>query len=266
MMTTNKAGGVRILRAVNILLVISLLLTIFLYSISSLLRDIDIRDKVPTFLYPANIVAVFRSLILLASVRLAAARGGGLVRKWSRWKRKKQEPLSVDSKAESRHMTVWCGPLLSLCWIVMAILDLIDGPMARQSDTTSDLGEWLDHAVLDPTGAWLALLAARSALPSWDWLWLVSALRSMWPVSQLLPHHGVPLTYGPVAWVLMVTGLSPLLRLVVRRLGCRIWSAEVRTVTWYGWLGYLTLLLLSYPINYEDSVRWDKMLKTLIFA
>ena len=57
-----------------------------------------------------------------------------------------------------------CGPTLSLCWIVIAVLDNIDGPIARKSNTSSLLGMWLDHNLLDPAGAWLGLLAARYKL------------------------------------------------------------------------------------------------------
>jgi len=55
-----------------------------------------------------------------------------------------------------------CGPTISICWFVTALLDTMDGSIARATDTTSDFGETLDHKLLDPLGAWLALLAARS--------------------------------------------------------------------------------------------------------
>ena len=55
----------------------------------------------------------------------------------------------------------------------------------RLTETTTEVGEALDHVVLDPVGAWLALVSARSAVPGWDLLWSVSVLRSSWPVNQV---------------------------------------------------------------------------------
>ena len=56
---------------------------------------------------------------------------------------------------------LWTGPTISICWLVTALLDSMDGSIARATDTTSQMGEVLDHKLLDPMGAWMALLAAR---------------------------------------------------------------------------------------------------------
>ena len=45
--------------------------------------------------------------------------------------------------------------------MVTALLDILDGSVAILSGTTSQLGDTLDHVILDPLGAWLALMAAR---------------------------------------------------------------------------------------------------------
>ena len=65
----------------------------------------------------------------------------------------------MDGEKKKKHM--FAGPTISICWLVSALLDDMDGSIARGTDTTSQLGEALDHKILDPLGAWMALLAAR---------------------------------------------------------------------------------------------------------
>ena len=60
-----------------------------------------------------------------------------------------------------QNILLWSGPTISLCWLVTALLDIMDGSVAILSGTTSQLGDTLDHMILDPLGAWLALMAAR---------------------------------------------------------------------------------------------------------
>ena len=84
--------------------------------------------------------------------------------------------------------------------MVTALLDILDGSVAILSGTTSQLGDTLDHVILDPLVAWLALMAARqdietvgiyrvitftlcqiaqmlrTAVPEWDLLWLIAIL------------------------------------------------------------------------------------------
>ena len=105
----------------------------------------------------------------------------------------------------------------------------------------------------------------RSALPEWDMLWLLAVLRSIWPASKI-SLHSIPLTYGPLAWVLVVLGFLPLGRRIVRRLFGKQKHLRVRNVLWYSLLVYLSLLFVSYSISHEDDVRWDKIFRTIIFG
>ena len=105
----------------------------------------------------------------------------------------------------------------------------------------------------------------RSALPEWDMLWLLAVLRSFWPASKI-SLHSVPLTYGPLAWVLVVLGFLPLGRRIVRRLFGKQKHLRVRNVLWYSLLVYLSLLFVSYSISHEDDVRWDKIFRAIIFG
>ena len=144
-----------------------------------------------------------------------------------------------------------------------ALLDNLDGPLARATNTTSDLGKILDHDLLDPLGAWLSLLGARSAIPEWDLLWCAVVLRSVWPL-QDVRLHSITLLPGPVAWVLVMCGLIPLARRIVKggnRSHSLVWS-----ILWYSLLSYCTVLLLSYPISHEEGVRWDKLIQDIIFG
>ena len=163
------------------------------------------------------------------------------------------------------------GPLISCCWMVTAFLDIIDGPLARESGTCSSLGERLDHQLLDPLGVWLALLGARSAFPEWDALWSFGMLRSLWPLYALRPHS-IPLTIGPVAWVLVLCGFMPLVTRVFGSIfifkqdrNQRL-AVLISTICWYVLLLYCTVLLVSYPISYEDDMRWDKIARNFLFG
>ena len=139
-----------------------------------------------------------------------------------------------------------------------ALLDSLDGPLARATNTTSDLGKMLDHDVLDPLGAWLALLGARSAVPEWDLLCCAALLRSVWPL-QDMRLHSISLLPGPVAWVLVMCGLIPLARR--NRSHSLVWC-----ILWYSHLSYCTVLLLSYPFSHEEGVRWDKVIQDILFG
>ena len=133
-----------------------------------------------------------------------------------------------------------------------ALLDSVDGPLARCTGTTSVLGSWLDHTLLDPLGCWLSLLGARSAIPECDLLWCIAGVRSVWPLQDMTPHS-VTLLPGPVAWLLLVCGFSPLAR-------------RPPSVVWYTMIVYCTVLLVSYPISHEEGARWDKLVQNIVFG
>ena len=127
------------------------------------------------------------------------------------------------------------------------------------------MGQWLDQELLDPLGSWHCLLAARSALPQWDWLWTWAAVRSLRPMEEVNAKP-LPLIYGPLATVLAVCGFVPLVQeigssLTAKREGVKIKLA--RSVL----LMYCIVLLVSYPLSYEDwadfykigGVRYDRI-------
>ena len=60
-------------------------------------------------------------------------------------------------------------------------LALFDGPLARQTATTSAFGAWLDADVLDPLGSWTVLAAAHASLPEYRAVWALILLRSIPP-------------------------------------------------------------------------------------
>ena len=72
-------------------------------------------------------------------------------------------------------------------------------------------------------------------------------------------------TYGPLAWVLVLTGFVPLGRRVLRTQYRKHSKSSilyiVRKIMWFNVhiaQAYLTILFVSYPINHEDDLRLDK--------
>ena len=43
-------------------------------------------------------------------------------------------------------------------------------------------------------------------------------------------------------------------------------AASVSNIGWYVLLLYGTVLLVSYPISYEDDMRWDKIARNFLFG
>ena len=70
----------KVFRQTYILLFLSLSVTCFMFSIKLYLKQCHLSESsVPVLLYPANVVALLRLLILIQSARLALQRGGGVL-------------------------------------------------------------------------------------------------------------------------------------------------------------------------------------------
>ena len=114
----------------------------------------------PDALLPPTILAWFRGAV--AATIFAAA-----------W-------VATRAPGGARLATLTC-----LAWQVGAGLDLLDGPVARQTETTSAFGAWLDGDVLDPLGSWTVLAAAHASLPEYRAVWALILLRSIPPLGTV---------------------------------------------------------------------------------
>ena len=115
-----------------------------------------IGAALPDALLPPSIIAWFRAFVAVSM--FAAA-----------W-------VATSRPSGARLATLAC-----LAWQVGAALDLFDGPLARQTATTSAFGAWLDADVLDPLGSWTVLAAAHASLPEYRAVWALILLRSIPP-------------------------------------------------------------------------------------
>ena len=122
------------------------------------------------------------------------------------------------------------------------------------------MGQWLDQELLDPLGAWHCLLAARTALPEWDLLWIWAAVRSIGPMEDVnIRPLQLPLIYGPLASVLCVCGFVPFIDMCWLYMWKNQRKGSVNSVGRYILLVYCTLLLVSYPLSYEDWISFFKI-------
>jgi len=152
-------------RTTYFVLLVAICVSFLFFWICPYLKKLNIKENFPVVFYPANILAVFRLAILMLSVKLAIPVGKFRLPFFgNKNKAIKNGNISeqMDLRRIQKVIMLKCGPTISICWFVTALLDTMDGSIARATDTTSDFGETLDHKLLDPLGAWLALLAARS--------------------------------------------------------------------------------------------------------
>ena len=146
-------------------------------------------ELLPWALYPPTILAYWRAIIIVGLFTVAwnvtrtdnvASPSDAIV-----------APLGAASSAAAAAASGWrSGAIACLAWQCGAALDLFDGPLARTTLTTSDLGALLDHRLLDPFGSLTVLAAACAALPEWDIAWALMLLRSIPPLSRLQLLHG----------------------------------------------------------------------------
>ena len=158
-------------RTTYFVLSLSIIVSFLFFWISPLLKKLDIKSIIPVVLYPANILAVLRVVILILSVKLSIPVGKlrlscfgkkkNMVENKDKSNQRSHNVFYAFLDGEKKKTQMFAGPTISICWLVSALLDDMDGSIARGTDTTSQLGEALDHKILDPLGAWMALLAAR---------------------------------------------------------------------------------------------------------
>ena len=107
-------------------LLVSVLIAGVLYEGRTLLGQYDLKRQVPWWLYPANIIAWIRILILSSSLMMAVIRGDFFGRFYPR------EAVSATISSFYLH-----GPLISSACVITAWLDQIDGTIARDSGDSS---------------------------------------------------------------------------------------------------------------------------------
>ena len=108
------------------LLLVSVLIAGVLYEGRTLLGQYDLKRQVPWWLYPANIIAWIRILILSSSLMMAVIRGDFFGRFYPR------EAVGATISSFFLH-----GPLISSACVITAWLDQIDGTIARDSGDSS---------------------------------------------------------------------------------------------------------------------------------
>ena len=109
------------------LLLVSVLIASVLYEGRTLLGQYDLKRQVPWWLYPANIIAWIRILILGSSLVMAVIRGDFYGRFY----------LREAFESTPRSSFFLHGPLISSACVITAWLDQIDGTIARDSGDSS---------------------------------------------------------------------------------------------------------------------------------